>query len=96
MTWELGLDAGPLDPDETVPYDFDFTEFLAEGEAVASANVTSNDLTVDNVDQTGNIVTAHLTGGTVGERAEVEFTCTGDAAPPTIIERSVFFWIASL
>ena len=96
-TWVLGLEDGPLDPEETVAYEFDFSPFLQSGEAVASAQAASGDLTVVSSNFTGNILTAYLTGGMIGEKAEVEFECLGDdGTEPSEIKRSVFFWIAPL
>jgi len=97
-TWVIGLlESDPIDLNELKPYTFDFTPFLQSDESVAggSEGATSTGVTVDSTTElNGNIITVWLTGGTIGEKIEVIFTCTGDdATVPTTVQRSVFFYV---
>lgn len=62
------------DPDAVLDYQWDWATWLPTGDTIASATVTSDiGLTVDSASNTATVVTAWLSGGTVGESYDV--TC---------------------
>lgn len=55
------------DPDAVLDYSWDWSQWLEDGETIASYEVTvPSGLTLDDSDQQDGIVTAWLSGGTAG------------------------------
>ena len=62
------------DPDAVLDYQWDWATWLPTGDTIASATVTADTgLTVASDSNTATVVTAWLSGGTVGESYDV--TC---------------------
>ena len=62
------------DPDAVLDYQWNWATWLPTGDTIASATVTAETgLTVDSDSNTATVVTAWLSGGTVGESYDV--TC---------------------
>ena len=60
------------DPDATLDYEFDWSDWLATGETIASEDVTVEDgLTKGSVTESDGKVTVRLSGGTVNTRYSV-------------------------
>ena len=68
------------DPDAVKNWTLNLTDWL-DGDTISSATVTADTgLTVDSYSNTGETVTAWLSGGTVGQRYNLRFrviTCMG-------------------
>ncbi len=90
------------DPDSlNVNYKFDFSDYLATGETVASiVSVTSNDgaLTVGSsaITDSGASVTVYLSGGTSGQYATVTVRFTASGSPTRTDERTFQIFIKEL
>ena len=55
------------DPDAVLDYEFDWSDWLASGEAISSHTVTvASGLTKDSDTESGGVVTIWLSGGTAG------------------------------
>jgi hypothetical protein len=60
------------DPDAVLDYEFDWSDWLATGDGIASHTVTPDTgLTVDSDSATSTAVTVWLSGGTVNENYNV-------------------------
>jgi hypothetical protein len=67
-------------PDERLDYDFDFTRWLSEGDAIASATaeVEFGTIVTDGVEHSDTAAKVWVTGGTDGETAEIKVQVTTD------------------
>lgn len=69
-----------LDPDASLDFAFDWTDWLTDTETITDFTVTVDDtVTVSRTSQTGGVVTVWLSGGTVGSYVHVTCHITTDA-----------------
>ena len=62
------------DPDAVLDYPVDWSDWLPEGDTIESATVTAEvGVTVGTVDVTSPVVTAWISGGTVGATYDVTY-----------------------
>lgn len=83
------------DPDAILDYSFDWEteDWLAAGESVSSYVVTVDGVTLSTHSRTGGIVTAWVSGGTVGEVASITCQITTDSVPARTDQRTVYLKI---
>lgn len=74
------------DPEATLDYQWDWTEWLS-GDSIVSSSVSSSDLVVGDVWDDGLVVTAMLGGGVVGVTAMAK--CVVETAFGRVDERSL-------
>lgn len=86
--------AAPKDPDATLDYQLDWSDWLATGESIASATVTVTGATLVSSSYTTTTVTAWIRGGTAGERARIQYRITTNNATPRIDDRTLIVLIA--
>lgn len=78
------------DPDATLDYTFDWSNWLEDGEAIASRNVTvENGITLDSSDFASPHITVWLSGGTAGETYDVTCEITTDNLKPRTDQRTM-------
>jgi hypothetical protein len=79
------------DPQATLDYLFDWSEWLGSGESITSATVTAESgLTVDSTDVVnGTGVRAWLSGGEDWTAYEVTCSITTDSSPARVDERTM-------
>jgi uncharacterized phiE125 gp8 family phage protein len=68
-------------PGEVEDFAFDFTGLLATGESIVSHTVTATGVTIDSESESGGIVTAVISGGTLGTPGVVTCEITTDGNP---------------
>jgi len=72
----------PKDPDATLDYQLDWSDWLADGVSIVDLDVTADGgVTVDQSYFTATTTTAWLSDGTLGETANVVFRITTDSSP---------------
>lgn len=77
------------DPDAVLDYQWDWSEWLAVGETIASAVITVPvGLTLDSQDDADTTITAWLSGGTVDEGYQV--TCSITTNDGRTDDRSIY------
>ncbi len=83
------------DPDATLDYGFDWTDWLAGGESIATWTVTVNGVTKEAEDRVGPVVTVWVSGGTPGPSSIATITCaiTTDASPARTDNRTIYLKI---
>lgn len=70
----------PKDVEALLDFGWNWADWLASGETIASKTVTVSDgITVDSLEDTDSTVTVWLTGGTAGEKYEVACRITTSA-----------------
>lgn len=75
------------DPDSLLDYSVDWSQWLADGETIASYNITvESGITLSSDSENDGVVTVWLTGGTAGRRYDV--TCQITTSEGRIDERS--------
>jgi len=79
------------DPDASLDYSWDWTAWLATGDSIATYTLTLGGLTVGTSGNTGEIVTAILSGGTLGSTHAVK--CRIVTANGLIDERTIYVQI---
>ena len=80
------------DPDAVLDYEFDWSQWLAVGETIASKTVTVTGVTLDSSPNDDTSVVAWVSGGTVGTSATVACEITTSAGRTD--ERSIKLRIA--
>lgn len=83
------------DPDAVLDYSFDWGDWLASGESVASYAVTVDGVTLDSDSRGGAVVTAWVSGGSAlpGEVASITCRITTDSLPARTDQRTVYLKI---
>lgn len=66
------------DPDATLDWKFDWTDWLASNETVTTHTIETDGLTVDTSTEDSGTVTVWLSGGTNGETVNVTCRITTD------------------
>ena len=78
------------DPDATLDYTFDWSEWLQDGESITSHDVdVPEGITLDEVAASATAVTAWLTGGTASGRYSIRCRITTDNTPARIDDRTI-------
>lgn len=78
------------DPDSTLDYTFDWSDWLADGETIASQTVdTETGLTEESIAASSSAVTVWVSGGTVGNQYSVACKITTDNNPARVDERTI-------
>lgn len=85
----------PKDPDATLDYQLDWSDWLATGESISSAAVTVTDATLVSTVTTNTTVTAWISGGTVGNRVTIKYHITTNNSPARIDERTLTIRVAN-
>lgn len=81
------------DPDATLKYTFDWSDWLDTGETISSANITADaGITIDSQSNDTTTADATLSGGTVGESYGV--TCRVTTNGGQTDDRSITITIA--
>lgn len=81
------LHKAPKDPDATLDYQLDWSDWLATGVSITALSVTSdNGVTVETSSFTATTTTAWLSGGTLGAKANITFRITTDSSPVNQID----------
>lgn len=79
------------DKDSTLDYPFDWAEFLTDGDQIASFDfATTGGLVVASSTQVGPIVTAFVSGGTVGTKTG-KLICTIETVQGRIDDKELIF-----
>jgi hypothetical protein len=82
------------DPDATLDYTFDWTEWLDEGENIAAISVTvEGGIVLESAALAGAFVTAWVSGGIANEKALVTCQVTTSHVPPRIDQRSIWLLV---
>ena len=84
------------DPNAVLDYSWDWSDWLAEispTSAIASHAIITDGVTKDSSSSDGAIVTAIISGGTVGQTASATCRITTDDTPPRIEDRTLYFKI---
>lgn len=82
------------DPDSTLDYTFDWSDWLQEGENITNASVeTESGLTETSEGFNTTAVTVWVKGGTVGESYEVTCEITTDNSPARIDQRTILITV---
>ena len=82
------------DPDATLDYVWDWTDWLQEGEGISSHTVEVPDgITLDETSADGEKVKAWLSGGTAGETYTVTCRITTNSTPARTDDRSIRLWV---
>lgn len=77
----------PKDPDATLDYQLDWSGWLATGVSIVALTVIPDGgVEVDSSSFTATTTTAWLSGGTVGETANITFRVTTDSIPVAQID----------
>lgn len=71
----------PKDPNATLDYQIDWTNFLASGESIVSVVWTVTGATLETSASTATTATAWLSGGTVGTVISATCRITTDSTP---------------
>jgi hypothetical protein len=78
------------DPDAVLDFAFDWSSWLATGETISSHTVTvETGITKDSDSESSGVVTVWLSGGSVGERYDVECEITTNTSPSRKDERTM-------
>jgi hypothetical protein len=79
------------DPDAVLDYLFDWSDWLAEGENIAShtVEVESGTCEVESEIEQSGVVTAWISGGALGETSFVRCRITSDNVPARTDDRTV-------
>lgn len=92
VDWYLGLEL-TKDPDSTLDYVWDFSNWLASGDTVSTHVVTAEaGITVDDSSNDTDSVTVWLSGGTDGEAYDVAVKIT--TTQNRIVERTISVAVA--
>lgn len=82
------------DPDATLDYIFNWTDWLAlAGDNISSYVVTVDGVTLASDSRTGAYVTAWVSGGTVGSTASITCQVTTNSSPARVEQRTVYLKI---
>jgi hypothetical protein len=83
------------DPDASLDYAFDWTDWLDAGEAIASWSTTVSGVTKIADDRVGAVITVWVSGGTASPGSVATITCaiTTDSAPARIDNRTIYLKI---
>lgn len=73
------VEASPKDPDAVVDYAFDWADWMATGDTIASYTLTVDGVTLDSDSSTDTAVVAWLSGGTAGSLASIACKVTTGA-----------------
>lgn len=77
----------PKDPDATLDYQIDWSDWLATGVSIVGLAVTADSgVEVDSSSFTSTTTTAWLSGGNLGETANITFRITTDSSPVAQID----------
>jgi hypothetical protein len=94
-TFDLTVPGRPTiakDPQATLDYSWDWLPWLSEiGDAIAGFSVTSAGITVESASRIGGIVTAWVSGGTVGRTYGL--TCRIDTDGGRRDERTIYLQV---
>lgn len=82
------------DPDATLDYTFDWSDWLDEGETITTSDVTVSGVVLESAALAGAFVTAWVSGGTAEQRASVTCKVTTSNVPPRIDQRTIYLLIA--
>lgn len=81
------------DPDATLDFVFDWSDWLQSGETISSYIITTDSgITNEGDDESDGIVTVWLSGGTAGARYSV--ACKITTSLNRIDERTMLVWVA--
>ena len=100
MSITVGVSAWPYkvstakDPDATLDYKLDWSNWLATGESIATATVTVTGATLVSNSNTTTTVTAWVSGGTVGEQVRIQYRITTNNSTPRIDDRTLILRVA--
>lgn len=82
------------DPDATLDYTFDWSEWLGDNETIQSHDIdVDQGITVDSETSNNTGVTVWLSGGDVGETYSVSCEITTDNDTPRIDERTLYITV---
>jgi hypothetical protein len=82
------------DPDAVLDYSWDWTDWLADvADTIASHEITVSGVTLNSSSNDGQIVTAVLSGGTLGQTAQAQCRITTASSPARIEDRTIFLKI---
>lgn len=81
-------------PGATLDYSWDWSDWLPEGDAVYTYEVTSQGVSVVSASRTGGVVTAMVAGGTAGKDAWIRCKVTTEAEPRKTDFRTIHLVIA--
>lgn len=76
----------PKDPDATLDYQIDWSDWLADGESIVTSEWVVSGATVDGEESTATISTAWLSGGAVGRSISLTNRITTDSTPVARID----------
>lgn len=94
MQWAANLTL-PKDPDADKLYVFDWSDWLATSDTIASASVSADSgITASVVTTSTTTVTVRVNGGTAGTTYGVSCKVTGSGNPAEVDERTVYFRVA--
>lgn len=71
----------PKDPDATLDYTLDWSEWLNDSENLVTADVSVEGATLVQTQLTNQMVTAWILGGTVGSTISLRYRITTDSSP---------------
>lgn len=77
-------------PGATLDYSWDWTDWLPEGDAVYTYEVTSQNVSVVSTSRTGAVVTAMVAGGVAGRDAWIRCKVTTEAEPRKTDLRTIY------
>ncbi len=83
----------PKDPDSTLDYTLDWSDWLAGDETIVESTWTLSGVTSVNESRTTTTTTIFVRGGTVGETASLTNRITTSNAVPRIDERTLLLSI---
>ena len=95
----------PVDPDDVEDFGFDYTNEMANGEAVATATVettaargggATSDLSVSTASIASNKVSVQVSGWVQGATYTITCTAVTDATEPRTLERSIMVPVNNL
>jgi hypothetical protein len=81
-------------PGATLDYSWDWSDWLPDGDAVYSYEVTSQNVSVVSTNRVGDVVTAMVAGGVPGKDAWIRCRVTTEAEPRKTDFRTIYLIIA--
>lgn len=83
---------GMHDPNAVLDYGFNWTGWLDDGDTISTFEVIVDGVTLDSATRSGSVITAWISGGTVGRRATV--TCRITTTEGRTDDRTLYLTIA--
>lgn len=71
----------PKDPDATLDYTLDWSDWLNDGENLIAVDIAVDGVTLVQTQLTNQMVTAWISGGTVGNTVSLRYRITTDSSP---------------